>query len=235
MQIILDHLASFFIGAVILLIVVYIQLRGSLGAAESTINHMVYSEALHINQLLERDLENMLTSAQVLKASSFTGGSGVFACSLHTENGRADTLTFPTLADPEITMNSAGDPATTAAIEVKYVLDPAGDSVAVQVGSTTQLIPLFTLNRYVGGVITASSLPYITNFEVRLGNQGNNVFIPADLEPETTTICGASLTKVRYDFKLIAEGIEFISLDQRSTNNLNVSRFGSTINLSNWE
>lgn len=235
MQIILDHLASVFIGAVILLIVVYIQLRGSLGAAESTINNIVYSEALHINQLLERDLENMLTSDQVDQASSFTGGSGAFACSLHTEFGRADTLTFPTLADPAVTINSAGDPANTAAIEVQYILDPVGDSVAVTSGNTTQLIPLFTLNRYVNGVITANSLPYVTHFVVTFGRQGASSFIPTNLQDERRTQCEPSLTKVRYDFKLIAEGIDFISLDQRSTSNLNVSRFGSTINLSNWE
>ena len=235
MQIILDHLASIFIGAVILLIVVYIQLRGSLGAAESTINHLVYSEALHVNQLLERDLENMLTRAQVNQASSFTGGSGTFACSLHTQNGRADTLTFATLADPAVTMNSVGDPTNTAAIEVQYILEPAGDSISVTTGNTTQLLPLFVLNRYVGGVITANSLPYVTHFEVTFGMQGNSLFIPTDLQANTTTLCEPNIAKVRYDFKLVAEGIDFISLDQKSTSNLNVSRFGSTVNLSNWE
>ncbi len=235
MQIILDHLASIFISAAILLIVVFIQLRGSLGAAESTINYMVYSEALQVNQLLERDLENMLTEDQTLNAVSFTGGSGTFACSLYTREGRAYSLTFPTIADPDNSIDTIGDPNTAAAIEVNYVLDPTGDSVAVDLGNVTQLVPLFTLNRYVGTSLTASSMPYVTNFEVRFGNQGSTSFIPTDMVTETTTQCGANMTKVRFDFKLIADGIEFVSRDQRSTGRLNISRFGSTISLSNWE
>lgn len=236
MQIILDNLASIFIAGAILLIVVFIQLRGSLGAAESTINYMVYSEALNINTLLERDLENMLTPEQIADdVSSFIGGTGIFACSLDTGNGRADTLTFPTVADPDATMNTAGNPGNTAAIQVRYVLEATGDSADVPVGNTTQLRPLFVLNRYVGANLTASSLPYITNFEVRLGNKGALDFMPADLTPQIKTICSTDLAKVRFDFKLVGENIEFVSRDQRSTSQLNISRFGATVDLANWE
>ena len=240
MQIILDHLASIFITGAILLIIVFIQLRGSLGAAESTINHMVYSEALNINELLERDLENMLTAAQIDSASSFVGGTGVFACSLITGQGRAQQLTFPTVADPDNSINASGNPNTMAAVEVTYLLEATGDSAIVPVGSTEQLMPLFILNRYVGTNVTASSLPFLTNFDVRFGYQGDTNFIPADLAINATTQCGNNLTgpfltKVRFDFKLVAEGLEFVARNQRSTSQLNISRFGSTVSLSNWE
>lgn len=237
MQIILDHLASIFVSAAILLIIVFIQMRGTLGAAESTINHMVYSESINVNRMLERDLENMLNAVQVDSASTITGGTG--ACNLITGGGRVQSFTFPTVADPDNSINATGNPSTMAAIEVRYTLEASGDSALVPTGGVDQWLPLFTLQRYVGTSLTASSLPYVTNFDVRLGFQ-DSTFVPSTLVPNTTTPCGTAaagtgLTKVRYDFKLVANGLDFVSRNQRSTSQLNITRFGSTVNLSNWE
>ncbi len=235
MQILLDNLASIFIAAAILLIIVYVQLRGSLGAAESTINYMVYSEALNINTLLERDIENMLKAAQIAEASSFTGGSGAYACSLYVFNNQARILTFPTIANPDSTMNAAGNPGNTDAIQVSYVLETTGDSARVLVGNVMQFVPLFAINRMVGTDTTARSLPYVTNFEVRFGNKGDLDFFPSSLSDTTNTLCSADMAKVRYDFKLVGDDIEFVSRDQRSTGQMNVSRFGATVDLANFE
>lgn len=236
MQILLDNLASIFIAAAILLIIVFVQLRGSLGAAESTINYMVYSEAININTLLERDLENMLTQTQIdTEVTSFTGGSGLYTCFIYAHNGQTRSLTFPTVADPDSTINASGNPGNTDAIEVRYALETTGDSAQVPVGNTTQLMPLYVLNRYVGANITATSLPYITNFEVRFGNKGALDFLPASLADTTSFDCGADIAKVRYDFKLVGENIEFVSRDQRSTSQMHISRFGATVDLANFE
>ncbi len=236
MQVLLDNLASIFIAGAILLIIVFIQLRGSLGAAESTINYMVYSEALNINTLLERDLENMLTQTQIDdEVTSFTGGSGSYVCNVFAHNGQTRTLTFPTVADPDSTMNAAGNPGNTDAIEVRYALETTGDSAQVPVGNTSQLMPLYVLNRYIGANITASSLPYITNFEVRFGNKGALDFFPVSLSDTTNMDCGIDIAKVRFDFKLVGDNIEFISRDQRSTSQMHISRFGATVDLANFE
>ncbi|MEM8484160.1 MAG: hypothetical protein AAF564_01365 [Bacteroidota bacterium] len=237
MQFLFDHIISIMVSGVVLLIFVYIQMRGSSAATEATINHMVYSEALQLNEFLERDLENMLTQIQTqlaIDGGNYTG-SASFVCQLSTAGGYTTTLTFPTIAHADSSITFVGDPNDAEAVEVTYQLVATMDSIAIPVGNVIQNVPLFELRREVGGKIIGISLPYVTAFEVQFGAKGSNTFLPASALPTATTACSADLSKVRFEFQLAAEGIGFVTNDQRSTSQQNLVRFGSTVTLSNWE
>lgn len=208
-----------------------------MSATEQTINYMVVSEVFLINQLLEQDLENLLTQPQTQFAidnGNYSGTSGTFTCNLNTSNNRAVSMTFPTIAFPDSTMN-AGDPNDTDVIEVTYNLVATGDSVDIPVSNVIQRRPSFSLFRIVDGDTTSSSKPYITSFRVQFVRSGSNIFEPVDTVSPTVTNCGTDLSKVRFEFSLAAEGVEFIAQDQRSTSRHNMSQFGATVNLTNWE
>ncbi len=237
MQFLFDHIISIMVSGVVLLIFVYIQMRGSSAATEATINHMVYSEALQLNEFLERDLENMLTSVQTqlaIDGGNYTGASS-FACSLSTSGGYTTSLTFPTIAHADSSITFVGDPNDAEAVEVTYQLVATMDSIAIPVGNVMQNVALFELRRIIDGKITAISQPYITAFEAQFGSRGSNIFVPASALPTATENCSADLSKVRFEFQLAAEGVGFVTNDQRSTSQQNIVRFGSTVTLSNWE
>lgn len=237
MQAIFDNLISILISSVVLFIFVFLQFRGTMSATEQTINYMVVSEAFNINRLLERDIENMLTEAQTnfsLNAGNFTSSSATFTCNLNTVNDLAVNFTFPTIEFPDSTMNAV-DPNNTKAIEVTYSLSAAGDSAMIPVNNVMQSVPLFELVRLVDGDTTASSQPYITDFLVQFVRQGSSDLEPVDTVTPTATFCNDNLAKVRFEFSLATEGVGFITPDQQSTSRQNQSRFGTTVNLTNWE
>ena len=223
MHVTLDHLAAVIITSVILLVYALVQVRGTQTASETTVNQIVYSEALSITDLLSVDIENMLTPTQS------TATLGGYTCQVALDaSGNTVSFSFPTL-DPDSTNL---DPSSWDAIQVRYDLNLTGDSVRVFENQAIVSKNLYTLDR---SVITASatidtggSMGYITDFSIQIGSRGSPTFL-------TNGVCpAASMTRVRYSYKMATRGVDFITTDQLSTNNLNTSRFGSTVVLSNY-
>ena len=227
MHVILDHLAAVIISSVILLVLALVQVRGTQTNTEATMNHIAYSEALNINDFLERDLENMLTTDQVtaaIAAGKMIGAVG-WSCQLTNPTGvLTQSFTFPTL-NPDSVLN----PTDPSAIQVTYTLNATGDSAFVPVNGALVFSPLFQIRRIVDGTITGASMGVVTNFLIEAASRGVPGF------PTAAGTCPASMSKVRFEYKLAVEPVEFTTTDQRNTNQLNVSRFGATVSLTNWD
>lgn len=234
----LDHLAALIISSTVLLIFIIIQMSGTQATTEATINHIVYTEAIDLARNLERDLENMLSPAQT--ASAITDGRlfpavGTFTCQITTDSTAAGDLTtsftFPTVADADSSITSTVNPLAAQALQVVYNLNPTGDSLDINIGNAIQRVPLHELQRLVNGAVTGQSKAYMTQFVIEMASRGNVGFARII----GTTPCPAALRKIRFEYKLAAAPAEFITADQRSTSRHNVSRYGSTVNLANWE
>ena len=227
MHVILDHLAAVIISSVILLVLALVQVRGTQSNTEATMNHIVYSEALNINEFLERDIENMLTVDQT-NAAIAAGkmiGAGAWSCQITNATGNlTQAFTFPTL-NPDSTL----DPTDPSAIQVTYTLTATGDSALVPINGTLVNSPLFRLRRMINTDVTGLSMGIVSHFLVEAANRG----VPG--YPTISGACPANMSKVRFEYKLAADPVEFATTNQRNTNQLNVSRFGSTVSLTNWD
>lgn len=234
MQFFLDHIASILIVSVVFLIMILVQLRGTESATELTINNIVYNDVVNMTSYLQRDLENMLTEQQATDAQSdgrYTYGTGVLLCAgddtttsgIHAAN-HTNFFRFPTLEDPDA-------PLTSNVIEVEYDLVNTGKTITLPTQDSTQTIPVFRLNRMVDGVWDGSSDDNITSFRVETLNQ----FDAYNAFSLTNGSCATNLRKIRFEFKMAQNGVEFTAGDQVSTSQTNVSRFGTTIHLSNWD
>jgi len=234
MQYFLDHLASILVVSVVLLIMVLVQIRGTQSAAESTINGIIFTDVVDMTEILKRDLENMLTDPQATAAqtdSSYLGG-GVTLCigndtttsGIHAAQHTA-FFSFPTRKPPEDVTNSE-------IIEVRYNLVSTGETITLPTRDSTQTIPLFRINRLVNGLFAGGSGDNVTSFRIETLNR----FDDFDAFNIIDGSCSANLRKVRFEFKMAQNGVDFASGDgQTSTSQTNISRFGTTIHLTNWE
>ena len=235
MQYFLDHIASIMIVSVVLLIIVVVQVRGTQSAAESTINNMVYNDVVNISSFLKRDLENMLTQPQAADAETagrytYASSGGVTLCTgvdsttggIHSANHTV-SFRFPTLADPD-------NPLTSNVIEVEYDLVKTGKTITLPTQDSTQTIPLFRLNRVANGVFSGASEDAVTAFRIEALEAGDryNAFT------RINGGCTVDLRKVRFEFKMAQDGVD-MEARKSSTSQTNISRFGATVHLSNWD
>ena len=220
MHITLDHLMAVIISSVILLIFALVQVRGTQTSTEATINHIVFDEAMSMNEYLQSDFENILNQTQAENAM----GAGAFSC-LITRDGADNFLafTFPTL-NPD-SLNS--DPTNWDAIQVTYTLNPTGDTLQILESGSTIDKPLFSLERAVNGVYSGGSQAFVTDFTVEITNRGTVGF-------QSVGPCANTMRKIRFSYKLATVPVDFATNDQRATSNTNMSRFGSTVHLSNY-
>lgn len=237
MHIILDHLAAVLISSVVLLIFVLIQLRGTQTTTEATVNHIVYTEATDVSKNLIRDIENMLTSGQTSAAMNdgrLLGSTGVFTCQITTVASPVGPLTtsftFPTVANADSSFSAGSDPLTAQAVQVVYNLVATGDSIDITIANLPQRVPMHQLQRVVAGVVTGASKGFMTQFIVETARKD----VAGYARTIGTAPCPVSMTNMRFEYKLATGGVEFITSDQRSTNQHNISRFGITVSLSNW-
>ncbi len=230
MQFIFDHMGSFFAMTGVMLIFAMIQIRGTQTASEAVINHMVYSDMVEFGEFLQGDLSNMRTEAQTddaISAGNFTGGSA-YECSITKVGDVTTVLTFPTLADPHAGYASS-TPGDAEIMLVSYVLTDAGETITIPKGNTEETVDLYTIERIVDTKSTGASNKFVTHFLVEFLNKGGTDF------NSDTANCSTDLSKVRFELKFATEGIEFVTKDQRSTSQTNVTRFGSTVDLPNME
>ncbi len=230
MQFLFDHISSFLVFGAIMLIVGLIQLRGMQSNAETTVNYMVRSSTLDISEMLERDLMNMRTQAQTDSAIArgvFSGGALTsYQCQFTANGDTTLTFEFPTLSDPQTDFS---DPMAAPVAQVMYTLDrELGHNVSRLVGGTTQTHPLYRLNRFVAGSAEGWSDLGVTFFKIEYAENGNPIFQSSPGQ------CPVALSKVRFQLQMAQEAMDEIS-DQESRTQLNFSRYGATVELSNWD
>ena len=230
MQFLLDHISSFIVFSAVMLIVALLQLRGMQSNAESVVNYMVRTGTLDISELLERDLINMRTEGQTLAAIGggfFPGNTGVFDCRLTVNGDTTMSFTFPTLANPQLDITN---PDTATVTQVMYQLTPnPGFSVSRLIEGDTLVHQLYHLDRFVLGDANGWSDRGVSFFRIEMAEKGNPVFqVPPSGD------CPPALSKVRFQIQMAQQGFEEIT-DQESRTQLNFSRYGSTVSLSNWD
>ena len=233
MQFFLDHLASILIASGVLLIIVFVQIRGTQSAAESVVNNAMYGDVVNMASYLQRDLENMLTDTQAADAQTsgnYTHPGGVVLCtSTDSTTGGTHSAThttsfrFPTL--------NLSTPAPDDVVEVEYDLVNTGKSIKLPTQDSTQTIPIFRLNRMENGNYAGSSDDVMTSFRVESLELGESY---TDFSPLSGT-CTTNLRKIRFEFKMAQTGVDLQAGDQSSTSQTNISRFGATVHLSNWD
>lgn len=231
MQVILDHLAALIIVSVLVLIFALLQVRGVQSASETTVNAMVRGATLDISFMLEKDIANMRTDTQTADAITrgiFTGGG--WACGTTASGDTTLAFSFVTLTDPYAPIDAA-DPGNAPLSLVTYQLvrEP-GSAISRQMGAVIQTHPIYRLQRVIDGAVTGQTQPYVTFFDIEFAQRGIAAFIPT-----SSTTCPTELTRVRFQLQMAQEGIERIAADQLSNSQLNFSRYGSTIDLPNWE
>ncbi len=229
MQFIFDHISSVLVASVVLVIFAMLQLRGSQTLSETSIHQMVYSDALDAGAMLQRDLENMRTDSQT--AEALTRGvlaGGAYSCAMTASGDTTLTLTFPTLADPD-GVAALADPMDAPVQIVTYVLEAVGDSASVDKGTSIEYYPLYRLNRIVDGTFTGGTKGNVVHFNVGLSTQGSSVFNTG------SAVCPSDLAKIRFELKTAIDGVTHVASDQRSVSQLNLSRFATTVDLTNWD
>ncbi len=232
MQFLLDHISSFIVFSAIILIVVVLQLRGIQSNAETVMNYMVRSGTLDISEMLERDLTNMRTEAQTdfaISQSNFLPNSILaYECKFTMSSDTTMMFSFPTLQDPQADI---ADPTTAPVMQVVYQLTRESGAVEREINGTTLTHPIYRLERFAAGQTNGWSDKSVTFFRIEFAERGNPLF----QVPGGTDCPGPSaLSKIRFQIQTAKEGFDEVT-DQESKTQLNFSRYGATVELSNWD
>ena len=204
--------------------------RSRQNAVDMQINQIVHEQAYEFSRIVERDLENIRSDAQVIQRNQFLEPDiEESICGFVTDEfGRTTSLIFPTLADPRLGANSD-------IVNVRYELVSA-DTSLMYLGEELEI---FTVNRYVRPGDSSVEYPdgtsgaFITHFSVTMHSDG-----VGGTELSGTASTGAcppdgSLTKTLVEIQAALPSAEYISGNQRSTSNLNVTRLGAVVYSSN--
>ncbi len=231
MQFILDHINSFIVFSAVMLVIALLQLRGMQSSAETVVNYIVRSGTLDMSEILERDIMNMRTEAQTNQAIAggiFSGGSVVsYQCGFTMSTDTTMTFFFPTLADPQADI---ADPTLAPVAQVMYQLTAQpGSSVSRLVEGDTLVHSLYQLDRFVAGNPNGWSDGGVVYFRIEFAERGDPNFVTP-----VSGNCPANLSKVRFQLQMARNGFQEIT-DQKSRTQLNFSRYGATVDLSNWD
>lgn len=237
MQFILDHLSALIISSVVILIIVSIQVRGTYSMIETHVSETVQNDVQSLHEILEWELTQMATEDYItsvaLPEGRFHGASGTFQCWFDQDpvNGNTRTFVFPTFDRPFGIPDSLQPPPDSVdIIEVKYSLVPYGDSLSVWSDTAFQHLGLYRLERSVNDTLTGYLNEVITDFrveQVSLGG-GPEGYIGVDGP------CPTDMRRIRYEYKMLNQGMDFATNDQLNTNRLNQGQFGMTVNLEMW-
>lgn len=225
MNIFIDHLAAMIIASVALLIIVLVQVRSTQTSVDTTVHYKIYEEAINLRDYLHTDLENMLTDVQTQLAidQSRYHGSGALLCSGVDSAGQTVSFSFPTLNNP--------DSANGLVSEITYDLVNTGATITLPTQDSTQTLPVFRLERLIDGSYSGSTIDVVTYFRIETLRKQNGF----DQFAPINGVCPSDISKVRFEYKVATQGVEFATQEQRSTSQTNISRFGTTIHLSNWD
>lgn len=188
------------------------------------IGQIVQEQAYDFVRILERDLENIRTEAQVLRRNEFLEPDIDPICSFVVQDGKTTNLVFPTLADPRLGANSD-------IVNVEYELQSM-DTSLVYLGEELEI---YTINRYLRPGDSSIRIPdgssgaFITHFAVTMHSEGiggveiSGTASTGDCPPD------GSLEKTHIEIQAALPTLDYVSGNQRSTSNLNVTRFGATV------
>ena len=129
MAFLLDHLAAAIVGAILLVSLIAIQIRGRQSAVEATVRHQVESHTTQFLHTLQRDLENARTSRQARAAlgsyqTDHLGGPTERAFGVHGTPTQTDWIEFVTVGDPTAGFSSP-------LVAVAYRMEPTGTQTVV--------------------------------------------------------------------------------------------------------
>ncbi|MEM8485116.1 MAG: hypothetical protein AAF564_06180 [Bacteroidota bacterium] len=166
MFLIFDNLSATLIGIAVLLLLVIMQQRVQRVSAEQVMMYAANQNILDFGKWVEEDMVNV--------GWGVTTGNGI--------SGIAQNDTIPTLTRQFTFDRKQSD--TTGVATVQYQVIPvttSGQQVFMEINGTD--VPLWQVQRLVGGTVTGESAPYVTHFNILLENdRGQNVFAVADAE-----------------------------------------------------
>lgn len=166
MFLIFDNLSATLIGIAVLLLLVIMQQRVQRVSAEQVMMYAANQNILDFGKWVEEDMVNV--------GWGVSSGNGI--------SGIAQNDTIPSLTRQFTFDRKPND--TTAVATVQYQVIPvttAGQQVFMEINGTD--VPLWQVQRLVGGTVTGESAPYVTHFNILLENDlGQNVFAVADAE-----------------------------------------------------
>ena len=199
MAFILDHLTAILVGASLLSVLLFVQQRGQQTAFDSTVHHNLQLQSSSIMETLERDLENMRSSAQTGEKTrvSWSGDN-------------TTELRFLTLADPDL-----GDASDL--IAVTYKLEDTERQIDI---NGTQMT-LYRLGRYVNDglndVYDGGSTEILVGFKVSLISRDASNAVTNGDEPDNFGI-------VRVELEAAMEHVGRLAGDQDNTSRKNQTR-----------
>ena len=220
MHVLLDHISAFLVASILFVSIFTVINRNRQNAVEIQIGQIVYEQAYEFSKIIERDLENIRSDAQVAEA-----GLDIECRFVTDPQGRTVTLSIPTLENP-----AAG--VTSNIVNIVYQLEPADTVITIR----GQEFELFTVNRYrrSGASEDAPLIPdggsgaFITHFQVNMFS--SDAATPAaPVAGVTTCPPDGLLNRTRIEFQAAIPTVEYVSDNKRSTSNLNVTRFGATV------
>ena len=226
MHVLLDHIGAFVV-ATILFVSMFTMINSSRqNAVDMQIGQLVQEQAYEIARVLERDLENIRSDAQVMQYNQFVEPDiEESICSFATDaEGRTRSLIFPTLLD-------AREGANSDIVNVRYELVSA-DTSLIYAGEELEL---FRLNRYVRDgdasveYSDGSSGVYITHFAITMHSEG--VGGTEIAETASTGDCPAdgTLAKTHIEIQAALPSVDFGKGNKRAQSNLNVTRYGAIV------
>ncbi len=221
MHVLLDHISAVLVASVLFVSIFTLTNRNRQNAVEMQIGQIVQEQAYAFSKIIERDLENIRSNKQVINAlgSSFDVKE---TCKYEiNEEGQTEFIRFATLESP-----NAG--SVSGIVFVEYHLEPADTVITIQ----DEEHEIFKVTRYRRQLPSSplipdgGSAPIITHFDVRMypttqtvSNVTGLIYCPEDGE----------LNRPRIEFQAAMPGVQNVTSDQRSTSNLNVTRFGATV------
>ena len=237
MQFILDHISALIISSVVILVVALVQVRGTYNMIETQVAETVQNEMQSLHEIMEWELSMMATedyiTSTALPEGRFHGASGSFQCRFEQDpiNGNTTTFIFPTFNRPFGIPDSLQPPPDSVdIIEVKYSLIPYGDSLSVWANTSFENAGLFRLERSVNDTLTGYLNEILTNFRVEQVSLGGG----PDGFTEIHGPCPTDMRRIRYEYKMVNQGMDFTTNDQQNTNRLNQGQFGMTVDLKMW-
>ena len=152
MQFLIDHITSIVIGAVLILIVAGVQLRGQNSSVDATQYSAAKTRLLDLAQMMERDFSNI--------------GAGVSTAAM-----ASAIQTFDTLSSTRVfAFYGRVDQADPDSHLIRYEWVPT-DSVTLK---NSQVVTTYQITRLVDGAYTASSLPTVTQVRIDLMDADSN-------------------------------------------------------------
>lgn len=227
MHVLLDHIGAFVVATILFVSMFTMINRSRQNAVEMQIGQLVQEQAYEIARILERDLENMRSDAQVMQYNQFVEPDiEESICSFATDaEGRTRSLIFPTLLD-------AREGANSDIVNVRYELVSL-DTTLTYDGDIE--LELFTLNRYVRNGDASveyrdgSSGAYITHFAVTMHSEGVGGTEISGTASTGDCPADGTLSKTHIEIQAALPSAEFSTGGQRSKSNLNVTRYGAIV------